>query len=58
MAQKVYAHQKQYENTTQLEASIKAVWSEIEADYLFKLYRSIGRRFLAALDSKEPATKY
>ena len=58
MAREVSCRNQSFENVEDLKQKIVDVWTSIEPDYLFKLYRSIPGRRLEVIEKKGDATKY
>ena len=58
MAGKVYCHNRSFQNVEKLKQKMVDVWTTIDPDYLFKLYRSMPSRLLNVIEKKGDATKY
>ena len=58
MARKVYSHNRSFENVEELKQKLVDVWTSIDPDYLFTLYRSMHSRLLNVIEKKGDATKY
>lgn len=58
MVKLVYANGKAYFNDDDLAKAVEKAWSEIDQNYIKKLYDSMPRRVEAVVSSKGQATKY
>lgn len=58
LARRVYYKGRQFDEFALLEAFVRKEWSEIEPDYLLKLYESLKRRSVAVLNAKGGETRY
>lgn len=50
MARRVYEHQKQFKDAVELEEIVCVLWECLSHGYFTKIYRSIPRRHIQAID--------